>query len=86
MGEMLNTKHCGLNEILERKINRTSYIVGGRTAGPGVWPWACSVGFIGQGGWEHFCGGTLGGFHNFKVEGMLLNSILILDCQKVKFQ
>jgi len=59
MGEMLNTKHCGLNEILERKINRTSYIVGGRTAGPGVWPWACSVGFIGQDGWEHFCGGTL---------------------------
>ena len=62
MGEMLNTKNCGLNEILERKINRTSYIVGGRTAGAGVWPWACSVGFTKQNMWEHYCGGTLGGF------------------------
>jgi len=59
MGEMLNTKNCGLNEILERKINRTSYIVGGRTAGAGVWPWACSVGFTKQNMWEHYCGGTL---------------------------
>jgi len=52
----LNGEKCGLND----KLENPRYIVGGNeAAGPGRWPWACSLGFLKGSDWEHRCGGSL---------------------------
>ena len=52
----LNDEKCGLNDNLEKR----RYIFGGNeAAGPGRWPWACSLGFLKESDWTHKCGGSL---------------------------
>ena len=52
----LNDEKCGLNNVLEKPMK----IVGGiKGAGPGQWPWACSLGFLKGSDWTHRCGGSL---------------------------
>ena len=61
LAEMLNSPNCGVNYKLEGLVQDglSPYIIGGGVAGPGLWPWACSVGFL-TNSWEHQCGGALG--------------------------
>ena len=61
LAELLNTARCGVNYRIEGLVKDevSSHVFGGDIAGPGLWPWACSVGFLNT-SWEHQCGGALG--------------------------
>ena len=68
-GELLNTAQCGVNYKLEGLLKNevSSYVIGGDISGPGLWPWACSVGFFNN-SWEHQCGGALGKLSKVKCK------------------
>ena len=68
LAEMLNSDNCGVNYKIEGLVEDvlTSYVIGGKVSGPGLWPWACSVGFLNR-SWEHQCGGALGTLSTFKL-------------------
>ena len=60
VGDDVDIKNCGLNNVLKEQQNLTSFIVWGEsTSSPGARPWVCSVGFLETEIWEHQCGGTL---------------------------
>ena len=61
LAELLNTPKCGVNYKIEELVKDevSSHVFGGDITGPGLWPWACSVGFLSN-SWEHQCGGALG--------------------------
>ena len=66
--ELLNTAECGVSYKIEGLVKDevSSHIFGGDISGPGLWPWACSVGFL-KNTWEHQCGGALGKASKSKV-------------------
>ena len=59
-GQEINSENCGVNKILEKRRNSSSFVAHSLlTNSQGTWPWMCSVGFLETDVWEHQCGGTL---------------------------